>query len=770
MTAAVAESVLELSSQEQAIVLVVVLCSLALAALVSASVYNLARFAYLYVHEQRTLQQLARAHDVAALNAVLATTLASRSMGISQLFHTIAAKRLQHLEFVADATNCNVQLSMLSFDDDALVLSGLPSRAHANTNTSNGAATAKTPPMALADVLAMLEQLCSTGDSVMAELVLLAPRVPERWRPSLDVPAWLATLDVHMSTLHAHRTRVQHLSSHIADVLMDKLQAGDAIATAKLAPLLSALRTNDTPSTSNSSNASTRSNSNDELRFFVKAFDEIHEQEQVKRELRSTMQSYAAVAAATAVNTPLSSSDASLTDSLLHNGNGTAKTTHSGSDIGHEEDPTDSPCFSAELSPPPSPSPLSSEREREHEKARLARKLEQCVDRAEVLGVTHFEEVERAQDALERARREMFCAAVVNQDAKVLENVEALALNFVNMGARRPDAVLKAGEILANRSNTLLLVSSLRTMFDELRKQDVRKMDERRKRDAAKLVAKRQRLHEKFRLQQQLVVETRDAKRAAQQQRDLELRQQQQARDAAVLEQHLSKAREAFVWRVTKLDAVVVLLVMALVFIESLRQLAFLKPVCQPDTSAAPLASSRFTSWFVLGSASTSSLSTLACQVAYGAKMAALLLLLALGAFVLAQLQVLSVVLPMLLAFGLYHVRAEWVNMLLRVPLVSVIYAFNASSLYVWNCSTGALDTTSSTVGDARPRTPVAGHAKRWLVAAYVVFPLLSVALSVVVGIGIACDDPLTCASTAYRTLAPTVVRLLELLRHAYRV
>lgn len=740
---------MELSSHEQVVVLVVVLCAVTFAALVLVSLWNLVRFAWHYVHEQRALRQLFTEPNVRQLRAAIQRFPTTSSL----LLRRLALARLQHLEFLDTATTVNVELSTLSFDEDALELHGLPRRVDDRT---------KAAELTLVDVLERLAQLQSQGEAVAVELLDVAQTVPVRWQRYVTVPAWLTKHDACLATLQAHASRVQQLIACVSELLMRKLHDGDAVPKRTFVHLLAALRpsgaTDDNDSHSHAgsrtgtgnghstsrSRLATEPTRKDEFRFVVKAFDELSEQNQVKHELRHAMLRYHSrvTTTATAIKAAIAAPVGPETP------------------IPNDND-TDDPHPQANAT--------------DDDKALLTRKLEQCVDKAEVLGVTHFEEVERAQLALEHARRERFCAAIFSKDAKELENVESLALNFVNMGARRHDAVLKAGEILANRSNTMLLVTSLRGMFDELRKHDIVKMNERRRRDAAQQLDKRERMADKFRLKQALVADKLARQRAAQQlQRDDERRERARL-EAATWRQLVAAERRQFVGRVTKVDVLVVLLVMGLVFFESVRQLAFLKPVCAPDDT-------RFSGVLSLFGGGTNALAVLGCQVAYGAKIAAILLVVSLGLFLLAQLNLLMVVLPAAVAFALYHVRTEWLNMLVRTPLFGVAYGFNASCLYVLNRADENDDKeedvslsphrlqdqhdrrdTHNNSRDRR-RTTTTGR----LLLAYVVFPLLSLALSVVVGVGIACDDPRQCAATAWHTAMPVVRGLAALARDAY--
>lgn len=676
---------LELSTQEQAMVIVVVICGMCLVALVVVSTVNLARFVWQYVQEQRTLRRLFVDHDGTQLAIAINKYPATSSL----LMRQVAVIRLRHLQFVHAAAEFVAEMKHLGFDEETLMLTGIPHKVGTKKE------------MTLLEVMDTLEQIRSTGDHLVIEMMQI--HVPSRWRRYVDTAVWLAKQDECIQRLHVESVKVQQLSTRVSDTLMTKLQAGEAIQKGTFVHLLSALRQSSTAtdesskSTSSSSSRSGSASSGDEYSFFVKAFDEINAQHQVKQELHEAMLSY---------------------------------------------DRTTTTTTKVQVTSQDAPNGLP---ESDHEKELLARKLEKFVDRAESMGVTHFEEVERAQYALENTRRENFCAAIFNKDAKVLENVESLALNFVTMGADRKDAVLKAGEILANRSNTMLLVNSLRGMFDELRKQEMMKMNERRKRDAAKQIDKRERMSEKFRLKQQLVVEKLELQRQAQKQKEEEERQKRLQAETEEWRKLKKAERKRFVWMVTKVDILIVLLVMGLVFFDSLRQLALIKPVCEAE--------GRQYSGMLSMLGATSSLAVLGCQVAYGAKMVAILLVLTSAFFLLAQLNLLVVVLPGVMAAALYHVRTEWMNMLFRMPLLVVIYGFNSTWLYLLNRS-------------GEEAKDVAMRSRALL--SYLAFPLVSVVLSVLIGIGIACDDPQRCASTALAFVSPVVGGLAEMAKEAY--
>lgn len=78
-----------------------------------------------------------------------------------------------------------------------------------------------------------------------------------------------------------------------------------------------------------------------------------------------------------------------------------------------------------------------------------------------------------------------------------------------------------------------------------------------------------------------------------------------------------ARDRASFVWTITKTDVLVVLVIMAIVFFENLREVAFVKPLCQPDDSHH---------WWMVSWWAPSSLQVFGCEVAYGMKILGILL------------------------------------------------------------------------------------------------------------------------------------------------
>ncbi|KAJ0410499.1 hypothetical protein ATCC90586_008306 [Pythium insidiosum] len=310
------------------------------------------------------------------------------------------------------------------------------------------------------------------------------------------------------------------------------------------------------------------------------------------------------------------------------------------------------------------------------------------------------------------------------------------------MGAKHHDAVLKAAEIYAGHSNMMMLTNTLRSVFDEMRRGELAKMEERRRRHAQKDREKRERIVEKFRLKQQLLVDKMEMERALEKERQETARAERDAEVRAALVRDRTAAHKRFVWRITKLNVMIVLLVMALVFFERIvAQLDWLRPTCgaSPPSSSSAMArvSQALGSWWP-----PNSLALLHCRVAYGAKIISLLIVGGVGFTAIAKLNLLTTALPMAVAVALYHVRDEWRNMLFRSPCVLVLYGFNSFVLrLLMRADAAALQPGKSL------SLPTSSSTRR--LAAYVAFPLSSVVLSVVIGITIACDDPHKCVVSA---------------------
>ncbi|DAZ96892.1 TPA: hypothetical protein N0F65_008853 [Lagenidium giganteum] len=385
-------------------------------------------------------------------------------------------------------------------------------------------------------------------------------------------------------------------------------------------------------------------------------------------------------------------------------------------------------------------------------------RLETVVNRAEVLEITHLDEVESAQYLLEETERQKFCAKMCSNDATAAESVDALARSLVALGADHKHAVLKASEIYANRANTMLLIDSLRSCFNEVRKRDLMKMEERRRRHREKQSDKRERIADKFRMKRQVLAERMEQTRILQREKE-EAENRAKLRVELEEKRRLEKAeRKQWVSFVTKVDMVVVLLVMVVVFSEHLLDHELFRPVCHPDDSQRSMLS-----WWT-----TNSFSTFGCHFKYGLKMTGILVGIIAFFFVCAQLQLLNLAIPLAMGMLLYQVRAGWMNMMLRLPLVLVLYGFNQSILYVLNHS----ERPEVSEGDNVRTTRLVAKAqrkRRWLLL-HVLFPVASLVLSGVTSIVIACDAPQECVATGSQALASGWDLVADMLREAYHL
>jgi hypothetical protein len=682
----------ELTVQEQAAVLTVVVSGLAVLALVVAAVWNLLAFSWRSIREHRLMSRLFSERDPDRLDEGIKAFPIKSSL----LIKHVASIRLRHLRVVTNACTFTEQLESVVFDEDTLDLSPLPE--HPTTFK----------PMTFSDILSRVEEISCTGDLVAGELMQLV--VPPQCIGYVDLKMWKQANDDSIQALQRQAARIHEMSSRLGDVLMAKMDSGEVIGKPKFMALVAALRQNTAKTNNNepsyrqwSTSSMTSDNGKDELSFLLKKYEEVDEQQKIKAELHEAIETY----------------------------NKSAAEHHQGELIRAEESRNGGNARPHMIS--------------NTVNTLVTRKLERFVDRAEVLEMTHVEEVEHAQCMLEDARRDNFCASIVNRDSKDFDNVQVLARNFVDMGAERKDAILKAGEIVANRSNTMILVNSLRGMFDELRKRDIIKMNEKRQRDQQKASEKRDRMTQKFKYKQQLIAEKIEQARLAQKQKEEEERQRRLEVERQEWLLQRREERSDFVWRITKIDVLIVLVVMAIVFFENLRQLAFVKPLCSPDDEKK---------WWMISWWTPDSLSVFSCELAYGAKIVGILLALGLVFFVFAQLNIVVAVLPIVGAAVLFYLRAEWMNMLLRLPLLLVIYAFNSAVLYGANR------------GEEHPHF----HAHKRRALLYLLFPVASLALTMVTSVAIACDDPEQCVEDAYDTAVPVLEGLWTMVRGAYRL
>lgn len=124
--------------------------------------------------------------------------------------------------------------------------------------------------------------------------------------------------------------------------------------------------------------------------------------------------------------------------------------------------------------------------------------------------------------------------------------------------------------------------------------------------------------------------------------------------------------------------------------------------------------------------------------------------------------------LPVLGAITLYYVRNEWMNMFFRLPLLLVIYGFNSGILFLFNRF--EVRSNDAHVVKEGNKELVANATKKRSMLLYIGFPFVSLLLTVVTGVGIACDAPDRCAAEAYEATAPVLAGLWELARGAYRL
>lgn len=675
----------ELTVEEQAAVLAVVVSGLLVVALVFAAVWHVLSFAWHAIQERRLMNRLFCESDPDQLDEYVKQFPITSSLSIKH----VASVRLRHLRVATNAQQLRVLIEGVTFDEEELDLSPLPE--HPKTYK----------PMTFADILSKVEEISCTGDQVIVELMQLT--VPPQCAQYVDVKSWQQTTDDSIQALHKQASRIHELSVTLADTLLAKINAGKVISKDKFLTLLATLRQSSNPNESDAPYRTWSSSSNggggkDEFNFLLKAYDEVAARNQVKRDLTAAIETYR-----------VGASEHHQGEIVLADGRSRPQM------IGSSDN------------------------------AMITRKLERFVDKAEELEMTYVDEVEHAQSMLEGARRDNFCAKFVNRDQKDLSNVKALARTFVDMGADQQAAILKAGEIVANRSNTMFLVSSLSGMFDQLRHRDLEKMIERRNRDRIKAEEKQGRMMQKFKHKQQLIAEKIEQTRLAQKLKEEEDLKKRLELERMELQRQRKVERTNFVWRITKIDVLVVLVVMAVVFFENLRQIAFIKPLCSPDDEKR---------WWMISWWTPDSLAVFSCELAYGFKVVGILLLLGIVFFVFAQLNIVVAVLPILGAATLYYLRAEWMNMLFRLPLLFVIYAFNLAVLYIAN----------------RGIEGEVSYATKRQALLFLVFPVASLALTLVTSVAIACDDPEQCVMSAYETSVPLMKGLWSMVRGAYRL
>ncbi|KAL8024966.1 hypothetical protein Plhal710r2_c003g0015601 [Plasmopara halstedii] len=724
----------ELTTQEQAAVLAVVVAMLLVFGLITALLWNVGWYVWRFYCERRTLSKLFNEDDPAKLEQAICKFPAEiLSLRIKQ----IACVRLRHVQVLCNAREFKQQLEAVTFNELTMELRNMP--LHPTTKKD----------MTFAEIMTTVEEIACRGEQVAVEMMQLV--VPSRWKRYVNEDLWLHAQDECLQSLHLENARVQQYSEQISEVIVSKMNSSKSLPKSVFLQLLASLRPNSGTPPQNVANGNATSSEldafarcwsgsmtmsgsvsnlggglkdKDEFGFLLKAFEEKAEQQKIQQELHSAIESFQSA------HEPeheqlllLENTKTSSNNQLIQ------RTTQLGA----------ATAASSGAS------------------AASMRRLERWVDQAEVMEMTYVDEVESAQFLLEDARRDSFCAAIVSNEGKGLDSVQTLATNFVALGAKREDAILKAGEILANRSNMMLLVNSLRGMFDQLRKRDIMKMNERRNRDRIKAQNKRDRLTQKFFNKQRLIAEKIDRTREAQRQREEEARLQRRMEELNESRAQHARDRATFVWKITKIDVLVVLVIMSIVFFENVREVAFVKPLCQPNEEHH---------WWMVSWWAPTSMQIFGCEVAYGIKILGILAALGVLFFVVAQLNLVAIMLPVIGGIALYFVRDEWMNMLFRLPLLLVIYGFNMGVLYLFNRFEDHSKDDHVIKGDSKKAIIHATKQRRMLL--YVVFPLISLFLTLVTGIGIACDAPDQCVVTAYAAVLPVVAGLWELIRGAY--
>ncbi|TMW56158.1 hypothetical protein Poli38472_008806 [Pythium oligandrum] len=689
----------ELSHAELMMILVAIICSVCLLGLVLTATWSLARFTWQSIRERRLLSRLFQPNATAES---LARAIKTTGTAMPLLMKPLANAHLRHVQFMELAQTLVASTATLRFDETELVLHGLPKGEDGQSLT-------------LYHLFSTLEPTQCLGESVVLELGSVT--VLSHWTSHVKVVEWQKDVKTALNALKRRRLELQELQQRIVETLEARHVNGEPIAKTKLMSLVAALRQGPTPDSSASPKSVSKSvkDGKDEFGFFLRSFEELREQQSMQDGLVKTLTTIQVTK-----ETRLLETD--------------AKTTH-------VRQATE---VHVQQSVPSSTEPSHTAQLDSH----TTRQLESFVDKAEEMEMTHLDEVKQAQYLLEDAKRESFCMLHSSRDA--MQSVDALRSNLVALGADPKAAVLTAADIYANHTNMMMLTRTLRSVFDEFRKGDMIKMEERRKRHALKDREKRERIMQKFRLKQQLMVEKMDLQRQLEQEHQERERLRREQEELEVFVRESKAERHRFVWQITKLNVLIVLLVMGVVFFESLTQLELFKPVCSVDND--PKEASMFTS-LVKNWWPTNALSLLQCRASYALKITAIVVVSILAFYVVAQLNLLTVALPGALGMGLYYIRMEWMNMIFRLPFLLVVYGFNLMALYVMNRL-------------PNPRS----NTKRRALLFYGAFPIASIVLSVVVSITIACDNPHECVTTATSITQRSLSTLWSVARQAYHL
>ncbi|CCI49755.1 unnamed protein product [Albugo candida] len=384
-------------------------------------------------------------------------------------------------------------------------------------------------------------------------------------------------------------------------------------------------------------------------------------------------------------------------------------------------------------------------------------KLQNLVDRAEDLQLTHLDEVIQAQELMQHIKYEQLCTALCHKESSSNDTVVTLKNYFIALGAKESDAVLKAGEIHANRSNTLLLVSTLRTMFEEWRKYDLKKMEGRRRRDELRQVQRREVLGTKFRLRRELLQEK------IQLQQETHQKQLKAERERKFYEQVQLEKEELIVhvrrltnW-ITKMDVMIVLLAIFLVFSDKILHYVQIDMACKSESNS------------VFGwTQSFNPFSTLKCYVWNTIQITGLIFCMVFILFVCTQFSALKYLFPFILVGVMYHMRMVWLNMLLRSPLILLIHFGNQHvcsriKKYITSMKIDYVESTDPFPQRVRPQLK-----KTVQVLLYCIFPLMSCIVTSQLSMIIACDHPQECAKATWNFACSTAYEVIELGKKAY--
>nr|CCA17468.1 conserved hypothetical protein [Albugo laibachii Nc14] len=386
-------------------------------------------------------------------------------------------------------------------------------------------------------------------------------------------------------------------------------------------------------------------------------------------------------------------------------------------------------------------------------------KLQNLVDRAEDLQLTHLDEVIQAQELMQHIKYEQLCTALCSKDSSSGDTVVTLKNYFIALGAKESDAVLKAGEIHANRSNTMLLVSTLRTVFEEWRKYDLKKLEERRRRDELRQVQRREVLKTKFRLRRQLLQEKIQLQQEKHK-KQLKAEQERKFYEQLAIEKEelILHVRQIINW-ITKVDVMIVLLAVFFVFSDRILQYVHIDLTCGSDFN-------REFAW----TQPFHQISTIKCYIWNTIQITGLILCMVLFLIVCTQITAVKYLFPCVLVGVLYQMRMEWLNMLLRSPLVLLIYFGNQYVHSRIKKEVTDMKFDYSNTQDPFPQRVRPQLRKTVQMMLYCIYPLMSGIVSAQLSMIIACDHPQECAKAAWSFTWSTAHDVVELCRKAYHV